>query len=249
MRNEEECVCSAPSCCDTEQRSASQPACFLPDAPPCWYLSLIWLRVCFILFVVCFVYQKKPRTIDALKANITEEIQAVTADVLARTSQNMAGRVQSCLDANGGHFQHMLWCHISYTMRSLRFKFRYNILISGKIIKEMPGLVASGTFCITIVFKSVEVGVEWGTLLGHLHPSRWRYCYHSVSLGPLIKWQNITFQKNETLNHIGAKTWTTWRALPDIDQCRVIYLWFHCSWGRTPRIQCLHWTSCFWRDR
>jgi len=31
------------------------------------------------------LYQNKPRTIDALKANITEEIQAVTADVLART--------------------------------------------------------------------------------------------------------------------------------------------------------------------
>jgi len=54
------------------------------------------------------VYQNKARTIDALKANITEEIQAVTADVLARISQNMAHQVQSCLDANGGHFQHML---------------------------------------------------------------------------------------------------------------------------------------------
>jgi len=54
------------------------------------------------------VYQIKPRTIDALKANITEENQAVTTDVLERTFQNMARRVQSCLDANGGHFQHML---------------------------------------------------------------------------------------------------------------------------------------------
>jgi len=54
------------------------------------------------------VYQNKPRTIDALKANNTGEIQAVTADVLARTFQNIACRVQSCLDANGGHFQHML---------------------------------------------------------------------------------------------------------------------------------------------
>jgi len=54
------------------------------------------------------VYQNKPRTIDALKANITEEIQAVTADVLARTFQNIPRRAQSCLDANGGHFQHML---------------------------------------------------------------------------------------------------------------------------------------------
>jgi hypothetical protein len=42
------------------------------------------------------------------KANIAEEIQAVTADVLARNFQNMARRVQSCLDANGGPFQHML---------------------------------------------------------------------------------------------------------------------------------------------
>ena len=31
----------------------------------------------------------------------------------------------------------------------VRFKFRGNILISGKIIKEMPGSVASGTHCIT----------------------------------------------------------------------------------------------------
>ena len=54
------------------------------------------------------VYQIKPQTLDALKANITEEIQAVTADLLARTFQNMARRVQSCLDANCGHFQHML---------------------------------------------------------------------------------------------------------------------------------------------
>jgi hypothetical protein len=44
------------------------------------------------------VYQNKPRTIDALKANITEEIQALTADVLARTFQNMARRVQSCMN-------------------------------------------------------------------------------------------------------------------------------------------------------
>ena len=98
------------------------------------------------------VYQNKPRTIDALKANITEEIQAVTADVLARTFQNMTPRFQSCLDANGGHFQHMLWCrHISHTTNVLLFKFRCNIFIGVRIIKEMPGLVTSRTPCIIIV--------------------------------------------------------------------------------------------------
>jgi len=32
----------------------------------------------------------------------------------------------------------------------VRFKFRCNILISGKIIKEMPGSVASGTHCTSV---------------------------------------------------------------------------------------------------
>jgi hypothetical protein len=64
----------------------------------------------------------------------------------------MARRVQSCLDANGGHFQHMLWCrHISHTMNVLLFKFRFNIFIGVRIIKEMPGSVASGTPCTTRV--------------------------------------------------------------------------------------------------
>jgi hypothetical protein len=54
------------------------------------------------------VYQNKTRTIGCLKANITEEIQSVTADVVARSFHNMACQFQSCLEANGGHFQHML---------------------------------------------------------------------------------------------------------------------------------------------
>jgi len=62
--------------------SASQPVSCLTRLSA--VLSVIWLRVCFVLFVVCFVYQNKPRTIEVLKASITEEIQAVTADVLAR---------------------------------------------------------------------------------------------------------------------------------------------------------------------
>jgi hypothetical protein len=41
-----------------------------------------------------------------------------------------------------------LWCHISYTVRYARFKFRCNNLISGKIIKDMPASVAGGKHCI-----------------------------------------------------------------------------------------------------
>jgi len=36
---------------------------------------------------------------------------------------------------------------ISHTTNVLLFKFRYNIFIGVRIIKEMPGLVASGTPC------------------------------------------------------------------------------------------------------
>jgi len=54
------------------------------------------------------IYQNKPRTYRGLESKNNQKIQAVTADVLAKTFQNIARRVQSCLDANGGHFQHML---------------------------------------------------------------------------------------------------------------------------------------------
>jgi len=71
-----------------------------PDLTPSDYFLWGYLkgRVC----------RNKPRTTDALKASITEETQTVTADVVARTYQNMARRVQSCLDANDGHSEHML---------------------------------------------------------------------------------------------------------------------------------------------
>ena len=41
----------------------------------------------------------------------------------------------------------------------VRFKFRCNILISGKIIKEMPGSVASGTHCSSYL-PAYEDGTE-----------------------------------------------------------------------------------------
>ena len=38
MRNEKECVCSGPNCCDTEQRSASQPG-SVASGTPCTCIS------------------------------------------------------------------------------------------------------------------------------------------------------------------------------------------------------------------
>ena len=65
-------------------------------------------------------------------------VQAVTADILARTFQNMVRRVQSCLDANGCHFQHMLRCrHVSHTTNVLLFKFHCNIFIGVRIINPL----------------------------------------------------------------------------------------------------------------
>jgi len=42
----------------------------------------------------------------------------------------------------------------------VRFKFRCNIHISGKIIKEMPGSVPSGTHCTTLLLHN---GMASGT--------------------------------------------------------------------------------------
>jgi hypothetical protein len=46
--------------------------------------------------------------LEDLQENMQREIQAVSCQVLAATFRNMQGRVQLCLDAQGGHFQHML---------------------------------------------------------------------------------------------------------------------------------------------
>jgi hypothetical protein len=50
----------------------------------------------------------RPRTLQALRNNIESEIQAITQESLHRTFRNMARRVQACLEAQGGHLQHLL---------------------------------------------------------------------------------------------------------------------------------------------
>jgi hypothetical protein len=50
----------------------------------------------------------KPRTLDELRENIRLKIQVVTPEVLAATFRNMQRRVQLCIGAQEGHFQHLL---------------------------------------------------------------------------------------------------------------------------------------------
>jgi hypothetical protein len=51
-----------------------------------------------------------------------------------------------------GHYQHVLHRHISHTTNVFLYKFRCSIFIGVRIIKEMPGSVASGTLCIYNTF-------------------------------------------------------------------------------------------------
>jgi len=51
---------------------------------------------------------------------------------------------------------------ISHKMNVLLFKFRCNILIGVRIIKEMPGSVVSGTLCMTPML--------WGFPITMVHP-------------------------------------------------------------------------------
>jgi hypothetical protein len=46
-------------------------------------------------------HSQRPRTLQDLRNNIESEIQAITSESLHR--------VQACLEAQGGHFQHLLW--------------------------------------------------------------------------------------------------------------------------------------------
>jgi hypothetical protein len=53
-------------------------------------------------------YMNKLRTLDELRENIRREIQVVAPEVLAATFRNIQRRVQLCIDAQEGHFQHLL---------------------------------------------------------------------------------------------------------------------------------------------
>ena len=59
---------------------------------------------------------------------------------------------------------------IKRNLSVVRFKFRCNILIGGKIIKEMPGSVASGTRCIILYYNTnhcvtVAYSVQYSNML------------------------------------------------------------------------------------
>lgn len=54
------------------------------------------------------VYKNRPRSLAELREAIRNEISNINEDTLRKTSQNMVRRVQLCMDAGGGHFQHLL---------------------------------------------------------------------------------------------------------------------------------------------
>ena len=53
------------------------------------------------------IYQDNPLTIAALKAAITEKIQAITQEC-ERVINNFACCIQECLRQNGGHLEHVV---------------------------------------------------------------------------------------------------------------------------------------------
>ncbi|KAJ4445889.1 hypothetical protein ANN_12575 [Periplaneta americana] len=53
------------------------------------------------------VYATRPQTLEDLKHNITQEIQANNR-VLQRVASDMERRVELCLMQDGGHFEHLL---------------------------------------------------------------------------------------------------------------------------------------------
>lgn len=54
------------------------------------------------------VYQDRPCTLDDLQAAITAFIQSISSEQLIAVFRNKIRRVQACIDAKGGHFQHNL---------------------------------------------------------------------------------------------------------------------------------------------
>jgi hypothetical protein len=54
------------------------------------------------------VYENNPQTVNDLKAEIVTQIQQISPAIIRKVFENMKRRVNTCLEARGGHFQHML---------------------------------------------------------------------------------------------------------------------------------------------
>ena len=55
------------------------------------------------------VYVNKPRTLDELKANIRQEIAAISAETLVKTMENAAKRALLAMQAQGGHLRDIIF--------------------------------------------------------------------------------------------------------------------------------------------
>jgi hypothetical protein len=54
------------------------------------------------------VYENNPKTVDELKENIRRSIEAIDFNVLRKVSLNVISLAKKCVEAKGGHFQHLL---------------------------------------------------------------------------------------------------------------------------------------------
>ena len=55
------------------------------------------------------MYVNKPRTIQQLKDNIREEIQALEPDMLRSVMENAVERPRACQAENGGHLDDIIF--------------------------------------------------------------------------------------------------------------------------------------------
>jgi len=73
------------------------------------------------------VYRRKPATLDDLWESITMSCAAITLDTLQNVVHVAVRRLRQCLDADGGHFEHLHWIQNSRTsLISILLLYKYS---------------------------------------------------------------------------------------------------------------------------
>jgi len=73
------------------------------------------------------VYRRKPATLDDLRENIAMSCAAITLDTLQNVVHAAVRRLRQCLDADGGHFEHLHWIQNSRTsLISILLLYKYS---------------------------------------------------------------------------------------------------------------------------
>jgi hypothetical protein len=131
-----------------------------------------------------YVYRRKPAKLDDLRENTAMSCAAITLDTLQNVVHAAVRRLRQCLDADGGHFEHLHWIQNSRTsLISILLLFIYSSY-DYRVIFFMLKCVYIFFFYSVFIFIKISPFLSFTTI------------YICKESGGLISTSHVAFKKS-----------------------------------------------------